>query len=69
MRRLGVASAVALSAAVVAAPAGAAAPRYILVTGPGLARPVLLRDWDENLRFLVALLPARRVRGFSPALW
>jgi hypothetical protein len=38
----------------------AAAPRYILVSGPGLARPVVLGVWDENLRFLSALLPARR---------
>jgi hypothetical protein len=66
MRRLGVVLAVALSAAVVAAPARAAAPRYILVTGPGIDRPVLLDDWSENLRFLVALLPARRLNGFSP---
>ena len=58
---------VALVALVVGDPAQAAAPRYILVSGPGLDRPVLMGDWDENLRFLVALLPARPVHGFTAA--
>jgi hypothetical protein len=48
------------AAAVVAATAHAAAPRYILVSGPGLERPVLLDDWAENLVLLTALLPSRR---------
>ena len=52
--------AVVCTAAVAAGPAGAAAPRYILVTGPGLERPVLLGDWGENLELLSALLPAKR---------
>ena len=49
-----------LTAAVVAADAHAAAPRYILVSGPGLQRPVVLGNWNENLSFLLALLPAAR---------
>jgi hypothetical protein len=53
--------AVALTAAVVTAgSAHAAAPRYILVTGPGLERAVLLADWNENLDLLIGLLPAKR---------
>ena len=53
---------IAVVAAAIAAPvADAAAPRYILVSGPGLARPALLADWDENLRLLVSLVDAPRV--------
>lgn len=36
----------------------AAAPRYILVSGPGLAQPVLLANWEENHRLLLALTTA-----------
>jgi hypothetical protein len=49
------------AALALAAPAQAAAPNYILVSGPGLARPVLLADWDENLRLLSALVNAPTV--------
>ena len=42
-------------AAALAAPAQAAAPNYILVSGPGLKRPVLLDDWGENGELLVAI--------------
>jgi len=59
--------AVVVACAVLAAPAYAAAPRYILVSGPGLTRPVLLGDWQENLRFLESLLPARRLPAFRAA--
>lgn len=38
-----------------AASANAAAPRYILVSGPGLTRPVLMDDWQENGELLAAL--------------
>lgn len=38
-----------------AAPASAVTPRYILVSGPGLTRPVLMADWQENGEFLAAL--------------
>lgn len=46
-----------------AAPASAAAPNYILVTGPGLDRPALLGDWDENLALLSALASAPRANN------
>jgi hypothetical protein len=58
---------VAAACAALAAPAYAAAPRYILVSGPGLTRPVLLADWSENLRFLESLLGAREVDAFHRA--
>ena len=61
MRRVAILGVAALVAAVAATGARAAAPRYILVSGPGLTRPILLGDWDESLRFLAALLSARRV--------
>lgn len=41
-----------------AAPASAAAPNYILVSGPGLTRPVLLDDWGENLVLMSTLAGA-----------
>jgi hypothetical protein len=47
-------------ALVLASTVEAAAPRYILVRGPGLKRPVLLENWEENLRLLVALVDAPR---------
>lgn len=50
----------ALAVAVMAAPAQAAAPRYILVTGPGLEQPLMLSNWSDNLKLYLALLPARR---------
>ena len=37
-----------------AAPARAAAPRFLLVYGTALARPVVLADWQENLDFMLA---------------
>jgi hypothetical protein len=49
-----------LAAGVLAFPAQAAAPRYILVTGPGLQRPATLGNWTENLAFVTSLLRARR---------
>ena len=55
MARLGLLGAVVAVAAVLAAPAHAAAPNYILVNGPGLAKPVLLGDQSENLELLVAI--------------
>jgi len=50
-------------ALLLAATVEAAAPRYILVSGPGLARPVLLADWAENGTLLAALVKAPRARG------
>jgi hypothetical protein len=60
VRRILAVIAALLIAAVLAVPAQAAAPRYILVSGPGLQRPVVLGNWRENLDFLIGLLPADR---------
>jgi hypothetical protein len=48
---------------VFASPVQAAAPKYILVSGPRLERPILLDNWDENLALLVAVDMAPRARG------
>jgi len=62
-RVLGLVAALAV-ALVVATPAQAAAPNYILVSGRGLAQPVLLADWSENGDLLVAVGSApRATRG------
>jgi hypothetical protein len=45
-----------------AVPAQAAAPDYILVSGPGLAHPVLLARWEENARLLLAVAGAPRAK-------
>jgi hypothetical protein len=50
-----------LCALALAVPAAAAAPNYILVTGPGLDRPVLLANWDENGALLSAVVTAPKV--------
>ena len=50
-------------ALVLASSIEATAPRYILVSGPGLARPVLLASWAENRRLLSALANAPRAKG------
>jgi hypothetical protein len=52
-------------ALVLAAPAAAAAPNYILVSGPGLRHPVLLANWNENLDLLLAVANSRKA---SPSL-
>jgi hypothetical protein len=51
-----------VAALALAGAASAAAPNYILVSGPGLARPVVLGDWNENLRLLSALANAPRAK-------
>ena len=48
---------------VLASSAEAAAPDYILFSGRGLARPVLLANWNENHDLLMALAVAPRARG------
>jgi hypothetical protein len=58
--RISILIAVSLAAAVAAVPAQAAAPRYILVSGPGLQRPATLGNWSENLAFVTSLLHARK---------
>ncbi len=60
LARIVIPIAVLLGAGVVAVPAQAAAPRYILVSGPGLHRPATLGNWTENLAFVTSLLHARR---------
>lgn len=55
MARLGLVGAVVAAAVALVAPAHAAAPNYILVSGPGLTQPVLLDDWSENLDLLGAI--------------
>lgn len=64
-RKLIAATAVSL---VLAAPAQAAAPNYILITGHGLAHPVLLADWQENLKLLLAVANAPQARGQAVAV-
>ena len=64
--RHAVVAAVAVAVALVP-PAQAAAPRYVLVTGPGLTRPALLDDWTDNLRWLLAVANARRAPLPRPA--
>ena len=51
------------AALALATPALAAAPNYILVSGPGLAQTVLLGDWNENLDLLVAVANGPRAKG------
>ena len=46
-----------------AAPAQAAAPNYILVSGPDVTRPIILGNWDENGALLSALVDAPIARG------
>jgi hypothetical protein len=61
--RASVVAAVSALALVLALPAEAAAPNYILVSGPQLAQPILLGDWNENLRLLSSVANAPRARG------
>jgi hypothetical protein len=53
------------AALVLASPIRAAAPNYILVTGPGLTHPILLSNWNENLALLLAVGGARRAIGIT----
>jgi hypothetical protein len=54
-------------ALVLASPAYAAAPNYILVNGSGLPRSILLADWRENMQLLLAVANAPRARGQTVA--
>jgi hypothetical protein len=49
-----------VAALVLASPVYAAAPNYILVSGPGLKQPILLDNWNENASLLSALVHAPR---------
>src|ERR671935_2689706 len=55
MARFTLVGAVLAAAVELAVPAQAAAPNYILVSGPGLEQPVVLDDWSENGQLLVAI--------------
>jgi hypothetical protein len=48
---------------VLASPVEAAAPRYILISGPGLTQPVRLANWNENHALLLALVGAPRAKA------
>jgi hypothetical protein len=50
-----VASAVLIALLSSTTPVLAAAPRVMLVYGPPLTRPVMLQNWDENLRLMQAV--------------
>jgi hypothetical protein len=67
MRRLfsALVAAGAVLVAVSPAAAAAAAPHYIMVSGRGLARPVLLDRLDENGRLFIAVATAPRAKGVS----
>jgi hypothetical protein len=60
--RLGLVGTVVAAAVALAAPAHAAAPNYILVSGPGLQQPVLFDDWSENAQLLLAIANGRRAK-------
>lgn len=62
MRRLFIVLGAAGLALVVAASVQAAAPRYILVDGPRLERPILLADWEENHALILAVSRAPRAK-------
>jgi hypothetical protein len=47
---------------VLAVPVHAAAPNYILVSGPGIKRPIVLGNWSENGALLSALVNAPRAK-------
>jgi hypothetical protein len=62
MARVGIFFSALVAALVLAASASAAAPNYILVSGPGLVRAVLLDDWNENGELLSAMVNAPRAK-------
>jgi hypothetical protein len=47
---------------VLASPVHAAAPNFILLSGPGLKRPILLGNWGENGALLSALVNVARAK-------
>jgi hypothetical protein len=57
-----------LTALVLTTRAQAAAPNYILVSGRGLAHPVLLADWQQNLKLLLAVADAPRATRLTAGL-
>ena len=67
MRRVTFVTLVVLAAALPGT-AEAAAPDYILVTGPGVSRPVVLDSWQENHALLLAVAASRRATGRAASL-
>jgi hypothetical protein len=59
--RVRLVAACALAALGLAPAAGAAAPRIIMVTGPGLEEPVFLTDYSENLDLMIAFQRGREI--------
>ena len=62
MARTAALAAALAGALVLASPVHAAAPNYILVSGPGLKRPILLGNWSENGALLSALVTAPKAK-------
>jgi hypothetical protein len=60
MRRL-LAPLALLALLAVATPAQAAAPRYIMVSGPGLKKPVMLANWRQNLAVMMEMVNGRKL--------
>ena len=60
MRRFGLLVVAAALALVPVGGAQAAAPHYMMVTGPGISRPILLDDWPANHTVLLAVANAPR---------
>ena len=50
------------AALILASPVHASAPNYILVSGHGLKRPILLDNWNENAALLSALVDAPKAK-------
>lgn len=46
-----------------ASPVQASAPNYILVSGPGIKRPIVMANWGENGALLSALVNVPEARG------
>lgn len=61
MRRSAVAALIVACALVLAGSATAAAPNYIRVSGPRLAKPLLLSNWKQNLRIMLAVVNGREL--------
>ena len=63
LRRLAAFTGALVTILVLATPALAAAPNYILVSGPGIKRPILMASWGENGAFLSALVGAPKAKS------
>ena len=50
-----------LAGIVLATPAEAAAPRLVMIYGKQLPKPIILADWQENMRLMAAITEQARV--------